>query len=83
MKTKGRPKEKVYPKLTLPPYFKGSLFSHLTQHDKVEVVGLGTFEVVKIPPRKMYHNFSGKVRILKGYKKLKFVQSHDLKQKIS
>ena len=68
--------------MKLPTYFKGTLFSHLSQHDKVEVVGLGTFEIVEIPPRKMYHNFTGKVRILKGYRKLKFVQSNDLKKKL-
>lgn len=81
--TKGRPKENVYPKLALPPYFKGALFSHLKRSKKVEVIGFGTFELVKIPPRKMYHNFSNKERTLKGYTKLKFTQSHTLKQKIS
>lgn len=79
----GRPKEKVYPKLALPAYFKGALFSHLRRHKKVEVVGFGTFELVKIPSRKMYHNFSGKKRILKGYNKLKFSQSPVLKKQIS
>ena len=83
MTKSGRPKEKIYPKLTLPPYFKGALFSHLRQHDKVEVIGLGTFELVKIKPRKMFHNFSGKERVLKGYNKLKFVQSQQLKAKIT
>ena len=80
---KGRPKENVYPKLALPPFFKGALFSHLKRHKKVEVVGLGTFEIVKIKPRKMYHNFSGEERTLKGYKKLKFTQSTALKKQIS
>lgn len=81
--TKGRPKENIYPQLSLPTYFKGALFSHLKRSKKVEVVGLGTFELVKIPARKMFHNFSGKERTLKGYTKLKFTQSHSLKQKIS
>lgn len=83
MKKSGRPKEKIYPVLTLPPYFKGSLFSHLKIHDKVEITGLGTFELVKIKPRKMYHNFSDKERVLKGYTKLKFTQSAQLKAKLS
>lgn len=79
----GRPKEKVYPKLTLPTYFKGALFSQLKRSEKVEIVGLGVFTIVKIPDRKMFHNFSGKRRMLKGYNKLKFTQSHSLKEKIS
>lgn len=83
MKKSGRPKEKIYPVLSLPPYFKGSLFSHLKIHDKVEVAGLGTFSLVKIAPRKMYHNFSDKERVLKGYVKLKFTQSPLLKKKLT
>lgn len=80
---KRGPKPKKYPKLKLPTYFKGTLFAQLKTSDRVEVVGFGTFQIVKIPSRKMFHNFSGKERIIKGYTKLKFTQSPLLKYALS
>ena len=57
--------------------------------EKVEVAGLGTFQIVRIPPRKLLHKFSwgreADKRIVQaeGYYKLKFTQSPDLKKKLT
>ena len=78
----ARPKKNIIPVMTLPPKFKGELFAQL-ETGKVEIAGLGTFEIVKIPQKRLYHNFSGKNRVIKGYRKLKFVQSHELKASLT
>lgn len=82
VKKSGRPRVKVYPQIKLPRHFKGTLFSQLAQHERVEIIGLGTFEVVKIKGREMYHNFSGKNRHFPAYNRLKFTQSKNLKAEL-
>lgn len=73
----------VYPVIVLPTSFKGVLFGHLKRAGAVEVRGLGVFTIVKIKGRVMYHNFSGKEKKFAGYKKLKFIQSRELKEQLS
>lgn len=52
-------------------------------HGEIEVKGVGVFEIVEIPQKKLYHNFSKRTRIVKAYKKLKFTQSPTLKKTLT
>lgn len=80
--TKGRPK--TIPTLKFPRAFEIKLWELLVNAGgKVEVAGHGTFELVKIPQKKTYHNFSKRTRIVKGYRKLKFTQSGKLKESLT
>ena len=79
----ARPKTKILTEISLPPHFKGTLFSYLYKGQKVNVRGLGIFELVDIPDRQMFHNFSKETRTIKGYKRLKFTQSHQLKDALA
>ena len=81
MKTKlGRPKKNILTSIKLPKSFRLKLFHYLVDlNEKVEVEGLGIFEIVDIPEKKTFHNFSQTFKVVKGYKKLKFTQSGDMK----
>lgn len=68
--------------LTMPARFKRELLS-LASVGPVAVKGMGVFSIVDIAKRRTYHNFSGKVRILKGYKRLKFTQAAIFKDQLA
>lgn len=73
----ARPRKPIQ---TLPfdPKFKRKLMSML-EKGKVEIPAFGVFEVVRIPQKTLYHNFSQRTRTIQSYKKLKFKQSKLLK----
>lgn len=75
-------KQKTTKLLKADPLFLRQLIT-LVQGGKVHVLGLGTFEVVEIKSRRLYHNFSGKVKRIKAYKRLKFSQEADIKKKLT
>lgn len=77
-KKKGRPKLKVYPKLYRPTA--EELFAALAESKVVEIDHIGIFEIVKIPRKIIFHNFSKRKRVIHGYNKLKFTQSPELKK---
>lgn len=54
-----------------------------SEHGIVEVAGVGSFAVVKIPQKKIFHNFSKRTRIIKAYAKLKFTQAPSLKAQLT
>jgi len=76
----GRPKK--IKELKLDSRFRTRLLM-LLQGGKVEVKDFGVFQLVSIPPKKMYHNRSKKVITVQGYKRLKFTQSKALKEELS
>lgn len=73
---------KTMKKETAEPFVK-SVLKSAKKGEKVKVDGFGTFEVVTIPARKIFHNFSGKTKRLASYKRLKFSQSKKLKKDLS
>lgn len=77
---KGRPR--LQPDMAYPSAFAEELFKRL-EAGKVIVEGFGTFEVVRIPQKKLLHNFSGRTRIVRAYSKLKFTQSAELKEALT
>lgn len=79
---KGRPKKTVPTVHKLPPAFQQSLLAALA-HGPVELAGFGTFSVVKIPRKILFHNFSQRRRVIDGYLKLKFTQSPEMKATLS
>lgn len=79
----ARPKKHIVPVLKLPPKFKTELFCLLGAGQKVEIDGLGVFEIKRIPQKTLFHNFSGRRRVIKAYKKLKFTQSAELKKTLT
>ena len=78
----ARPRKHIIPEIEIPSVIHRSLFMYLKE-GPVNVKGLGRFEVVQIPQKKLFHNFSGRTRIMKAYGKLKFTQSPELKEQLS
>jgi|JI8StandDraft_1071087.scaffolds.fasta_scaffold00207_8 nucleoid DNA-binding protein len=73
----GRPR-KIYPKVQMSTELKQALYS--LRDGKLEVEGLGVFEIVRIPSKVIFHNFSKRMRKIAGYNKMKFTQSKELKE---
>lgn len=67
--------------LSLPPAFRRKLFDML-ENGKVYITDFGTFEIVDIPSKVFYHNFSKRLRKIKAFRKLKFIQNHILKDNL-
>ena len=78
----GRPIKNIVRTLDVPD-LKKMLLNAVMNGDKVEVIGLGTFEIVHIPQKKVFHNFSKRTRVIKAYNKLKFTQSSLLKEHLT
>lgn len=74
----ARPKIYNYPKIKCPKTYE--LFALLSEHRKVEIEALGLFEIVRIPKKTIFHNFSKRKRVIEAYNKLKFTQSPELKK---
>lgn len=51
----------------------------LKKDGKVVVGGVGSFEVIKIKPRTLYHNTAKKVITTKGHNKIKYTPAKTLK----
>lgn len=82
MSAAGRPKEKYTPVLKLSEGFSDTFFDAL-KRGRVELDGLGTFEIKRIPAKRSFHNFSKKIKVFPAYNKLKFTQSAELKERLS
>jgi nucleoid DNA-binding protein len=52
---------------------------YIRKNGKVIVGGLGSFEVVEIKPRTLYHNTAKRILTTKKYRKIKFTPSKVLK----
>lgn len=55
----------------------------IRKNGKVNIGGLGTFEVIKIKPRTLYHNTAKKTITTKGHNKLKYTPALTLKSFIN
>lgn len=64
------------------PVFR-ELLLEMVQNGKVYVEGLGTFQVIRVPKKTMYHNLSKRERVIPAYNRLKFTQNSKVKDYLS
>jgi len=84
MKSKiGRPKKIVPIDMILPGQSVAAIARHIDKKGKVNIGGLGVFEIVDIAPKKLYHNMAKKKITTKGYKKLKYTPASTIKSFIN
>lgn len=68
--------------VTLPEKIRRGISAGLSRYGKVKVVGLGIFELRKIPSRLGRHPLSGDIVKFKSYYKIKFRPTKSLKEKV-
>lgn len=66
----------------MPENVRKGISSGLSRFGKVKVVGLGIFELRKIPSRLGRHPLSGEIVKFKAYFKIKFRPTKSLKEKV-
>lgn len=60
-----------------------TVINHIRNKGKIIIGGLGTFEVIRIKPKTMYHNTAKKTITTKGHNKLKYTPTSILKTLIN
>lgn len=67
----------------LPEEHRDSLVRAIVRHGKVKVVGLGIFEVKRIPARSGRHPQTGEATVIRAYYKVKFRPTKALKEAVA
>lgn len=65
--------------ITLDKSLRAEILTGLVEHNKIKLVGLGTFEIKEVSARPGRNPLTGKIMEFRAYKKIKFKATKKLK----